>query len=313
MKSVIRVRFQKAGKLYYFDSLELPVQSGDHVIVETVRGVEYGEVIGEARQIEEEELKFPLKPVIRIATPDDDLKHKENLLKEESAYKIGLEKIKEHGLDMSLLKTEYTFDTKKLVFYFSSEGRVDFRELVKDLAMIFHTRIELRQIGVRDEAKIISGVATCGRELCCASWLGEFQPVSIKMAKDQNLSLNPTKISGICGRLMCCLNFEEEAYLDLRRKLPKIGSAVRVDGKPCGVVDLNLLRDMVLVKMPGDDDTFENKWVPGAIIRGEEYEEPVKAHEDEEYELEGTFIEFEEEEKPKRRPHRNFQRRRPRK
>lgn len=267
MKSVIGVRFKQAGKIYYFDPLGLDINKNDNVIVETARGYEYGLVVGEKKTIIDDDLKHPLKPVIRVATPDDALTYRENLLKEDNAYQIGKEKIAEHKLDMKLLRVEYTFDSSKVIFYFTAEGRVDFRELVKDLAGIFRTRIELRQIGVRDEAKMLSGVASCGRELCCASWLGDFQPVSIKMAKDQNLSLNPTKISGVCGRLMCCLNYEEEVYRILKKEMPRQGERIMYKNKPAVVVDISLLKEQVKLRIDGQDDVSELVWVNNAELR----------------------------------------------
>lgn len=267
MKSVIGVRFKQAGKIYYFDPLGLDINKNDNVIVETARGYEYGLVVGEKKTIIDDDLKHPLKPVIRVATPDDALTYRENLLKEDNAYQIGKEKIAEHKLDMKLLRVEYTFDSSKVIFYFTAEGRVDFRELVKDLAGIFRTRIELRQIGVRDEAKMLSGVASCGRELCCASWLGDFQPVSIKMAKDQNLSLNPTKISGVCGRLMCCLNYEEEVYRILKKEMPRQGERIMYKNKPAVVVDISLLKEQVKLRIDGQDDVSEFVWVTNAELR----------------------------------------------
>ena len=212
MQKVVGIRFKKAGKIYYFDPEEMELPDGSFAIVETSRGLEYGEVVVAPSMVPDEEVVQPLKKVIRVATEEDCQQILENRQKEEEAFKICLEKIREHGLDMKLVDVEYTFDRSKVIFYFTSEGRVDFRELVKDLAAIFRTRIELRQIGVRDEAKMIGGLGPCGRVLCCHTFLGEFEPVSIRMAKDQNLSLNPTKISGVCGRLMCCLRFESDAY-----------------------------------------------------------------------------------------------------
>lgn len=266
MKSVVGVRFKQAGKIYYFDPLGLEIAKDEHVIVETARGYEYGTVVGEKKVIVDDELKHPLKPVIRIATPDDTLTYHENVLKEKNAYEVGREKILEHKLDMKLLRVEYTFDSSKVIFYFTAEGRVDFRDLVKDLASIFRTRIELRQIGVRDEAKMLSGVATCGRELCCASWLGDFQPVSIKMAKDQNLSLNPTKISGVCGRLMCCLNYEQEVYKTLKKELPKFGERLTYQNQPAEVSAVNLLKEEVQLRMQTADGTIELLWVKHADL-----------------------------------------------
>jgi cell fate regulator YaaT (PSP1 superfamily) len=212
MPVVVGVRFKPAGKIYYFDSEEVKTNAGDAVIVETARGIEFGEVVLGERTVREEDLTLPLKKVIRIATLEDKETLRENQMKEREALRICQDKIKEHNLPMNLIDVEYTFDRGKIIFYFTAEGRVDFRELVRDLAGIFKTRIELRQIGVRDEAKMLGGIGSCGRELCCSTFLGDFEPVSIRMAKDQNLSLNPTKISGICGRLMCCLKFESEHY-----------------------------------------------------------------------------------------------------
>jgi cell fate regulator YaaT (PSP1 superfamily) len=245
---VIGVRFKTAGKIYYFDPGDLPIRVGDRVIVETARGVEFGEVVAGPKMVEEDEVVSPLKKVIRLATEDDLLTVQLNKQKEKEAYEICLKKIKEHGLPMKLIDVEYTFDVSKIIFYFTAEGRVDFRELVKDLAAVFHTRIELRQIGVRDEAKMLGGLGSCGRALCCTSFLGDFEPVSIRMAKDQNLSLNPGKISGICGRLMCCLKFENEAYERARELLPPPGSKVKTPKGPGQVVEVNLLKETVLVE-----------------------------------------------------------------
>ena len=226
MKKIIGVRFRTAGKVYFFDPGKYTVKRGDHVIVETVRGIEYGTVVSPANEIAEDKLTQPLKSVLRVATERDDEQEKQNREKEKEAFKICQEKIRKHGLDMKLIDAEYTFDNNKVLFYFTADGRIDFRELVKDLASVFRTRIELRQIGVRDETKILGGIGICGRPLCCHSYLSEFAPVSIKMAKEQNLSLNPTKISGVCGRLMCCLKNEEETYEELNRKLPGVGDHV---------------------------------------------------------------------------------------
>ena len=226
MTLIIGVRFRKSGKVYYFDPIGMEIEKGDHVIVETARGVEYGTVVLPPREIEDDKVVQPLKPVMRIATPDDDAMNAENEEREKEAFYICLNKIKKHQLGMKLIDSEYTFDRNKLLFYFTADGRIDFRELVKDLASVFRTRIELRQIGVRDETKMIGGIAICGRPLCCHSYLSDFAPVSIKMAKEQNLSLNPAKISGVCGRLMCCLKNEEEAYEYLNSTLPHIGAKV---------------------------------------------------------------------------------------
>lgn len=252
---VIGVRFRVAGKIYFFDPLQFPIKSGDHVIVETARGVEYGTVVGDIREIKNEDISQPLKPVLRIATKEDDQKEAANRLKEKEAFQICLEKIAKHGLEMKLIEAEYTFDNNKVLFYFTADGRIDFRELVKDLASVFKTRIELRQIGVRDETKIIGGIGICGRPLCCHTHLSEFVPVSIKMAKEQNLSLNPTKISGVCGRLMCCLKHEEETYEYLNKKLPNIGDFVTTeDGLKGEVQSVNVLRQLVKVIVDVDDE-----------------------------------------------------------
>ena len=231
MIEIIGVRFKKAGKLYYFDPDGMQMEEGSHAIVETVRGVEYGTVIKSNTLVDESEVIQPLKKVIRKATPEDDESEAQNRLREKDAFGICEEKIAKHGLDMKLIDVEITFDHNKLIFYFTSDERVDFRELVKELAGVFRTRIELRQIGVRDEAKMLNGIGICGRPLCCATFLGDFQPVSIKMAKEQSRSLNPTKISGICGRLMCCLKYEEDVYEELNKKMPSVGDIIStVDG-----------------------------------------------------------------------------------
>lgn len=255
MTKVIGVRFRTAGKVYYFDPLDFQVKRDDHVIVETARGVEYGTVVGAPREVEDDKVVQPLKPVLRLATQRDDEQEAGNKKKEKDAFRICLEKIEKHGLDMKLIDAEYTFDNNKVLFYFTADGRIDFRELVKDLASVFKTRIELRQIGVRDETKILGGMGICGRELCCHSHLSEFIPVSIKMAKEQNLSLNPTKISGVCGRLMCCLKHEEETYEELNRKLPGIGdSVVTEDGLKGEVTGVNVLRQQVKVIVDVNDE-----------------------------------------------------------
>ena len=255
MRKIIGVRFRTAGKVYYFDPLDFEIHKGEHVIVETARGVEYGTAVGEIRELEEEKITQPLKPVLRIAKERDDKQQAENREKEKEAFQICLEKIKKHNLDMKLIDTEYTFDNNKILFYFTADGRIDFRELVKDLAAVFKTRIELRQIGVRDETKILGGMGICGRALCCHTFLSEFAPVSIKMAKEQNLSLNPTKISGVCGRLMCCLKNEEETYEDLNRRLPNVGDYVTTDDGLKGEVhSVNVLRQLVKVLVDTDDE-----------------------------------------------------------
>ncbi|WP_349673873.1 stage 0 sporulation family protein [Lacrimispora sp.] len=255
MIKVIGVRFRNAGKIYYFDPVNLEVKAGDHVIVETARGIEYGYVVLGAREVEDEKVVQPLKSVIRMATKADDEVEKKNHEKEKEAFKICKEKIKKHGLLMKLIDAEYTFDNNKVLFYFTADGRIDFRELVKDLASVFKTRIELRQVGVRDETKIVGGVGICGRTLCCHSYLSEFIPVSIKMAKEQNLSLNPTKISGVCGRLMCCLKNEEETYEDLNSKLPGVGDFVTTDDGLKGEVhSVSVLRQLVKVVVTIKDE-----------------------------------------------------------
>jgi len=255
MIKVIGVRFRTAGKIYFFDPLAFEIKRGDNVIVETARGIEYGTVVGDPREIEEDRVVQPLKPVLRIATKRDMEQEAANKQKEKDAFKICLEKIKKHNLEMKLIDAEYTFDNNKVLFYFTADGRIDFRELVKDLAAVFKTRIELRQIGVRDETKIVGGIGICGRALCCHTYLSEFIPVSIKMAKEQNLSLNPTKISGVCGRLMCCLKNEEETYEDLNRRLPNVGDFVTTDDGFKGTVhSVNVLRQLVKVIIEKDDE-----------------------------------------------------------
>lgn len=246
---VVGIRFKKAGKIYYFDPGELNISLGQHVIVETARGIEYGEVVVAPKLVHESEVVPPLKKVIRLATAEDDAQVALNKEKEKEAFQICLKKIAEHELPMKLIDVEYTFDVSKIIFYFTAEGRVDFRELVKDLAAIFKTRIELRQIGVRDEAKMLGGLGSCGRILCCSSFLGDFEPVSIRMAKDQNLSLNPTKISGICGRLMCCLKFENDVYEKSREKVPDAGMAVLTPLGPGNVISANVLKEKVTVEL----------------------------------------------------------------
>lgn len=255
MTKVIGVRFRTAGKIYYFDPGKLEIQKGDHVIVETARGIEYGTVVGAPREVEDEKVVQPLKAVLRVATAKDDEQEAANKKKEKDAFQICLEKIRKHELPMKLIDAEYTFDNNKVLFYFTADGRIDFRELVKDLASVFKTRIELRQIGVRDETKIVGGIGICGRPLCCHTHLSEFVPVSIKMAKEQNLSLNPTKISGVCGRLMCCLNHEEETYEELNKKLPNVGDFVTTsDGLKGEVQSVNVLRQLVKVIVDVDDE-----------------------------------------------------------
>ena len=248
MIKVIGVRFRRAGKIYYFSPGKLDIHINDHVIVETARGVEYGLVVIGPRDVEDDKVVQPLKSVIRLTTAQDDAQENGNREKEKEAFKICLEKIRKHRLEMKLIDAEYTFDNNKVLFYFTADGRIDFRELVKDLASVFKTRIELRQIGVRDETKILGGIGICGRPLCCHTHQSEFLPVSIKMAKEQNLSLNPTKISGVCGRLMCCLKHEEETYEELNSRLPGVGDHVTArDGSRGEVSSVNVLRQMVKV------------------------------------------------------------------
>lgn len=258
MKEIIGVRFRPNGKIYFFDPLDFQVETGQNVIVETARGVEYGRVVLGRREIEESRMTSALKPIIRIATPADDNKYEENKEKSIKAFDICLEKIAKHKLEMKLIEAEYTFDNNKVLFYFTAEGRIDFRELVKDLAAVFKTRIELRQIGVRDETKMVGGIGICGRELCCNRHLSEFVPVSIKMAKEQNLSLNPTKISGVCGRLMCCLKHEQDTYEYLNEKLPNVGDHVKTaDGNKGEVISVNVLRQKVKIVITDEDDNKE--------------------------------------------------------
>lgn len=253
MIDVIGIRFKSVGKIYYFDPIGLETKKGDHVIVETVRGVEYGEVVL-CKNITDNEFDKQLKPVIRIATPEDDKKYEENQIKSKEAFKLCEEKIEKHGLDMKLVDVEYTFDTSKLLFYFTADGRIDFRELVKDLATVFRTRIELRQIGVRDESKIKGSLGICGRAVCCSQFLGDFMPVSIKMAKEQGLSLNPTKISGSCGRLMCCLKYEQDGYEHLLKELPRKGAFVSTPDGKGRVENVNVLKQKVFVRLENPNE-----------------------------------------------------------
>jgi len=255
MTKVVGVRFRSAGKIYFFDPAGFAIETGDKVVVETARGMEFGTVVLGIREVEDDKVIQPLKAVTRIATEKDAEIAEANKAKEKEAFNICLEKIKKHELEMKLIDAEYTFDNNKLLFYFTADGRIDFRELVKDLASVFKTRIELRQIGVRDETKILGGIGVCGRPLCCHSWLPEFIPVSIKMAKEQNLSLNPTKISGVCGRLMCCLKNEEETYEELNSKLPNVGDFVTAaDGLKGEVHSVNVLRQLVKVIVTVGDE-----------------------------------------------------------
>ncbi len=268
MVKVIGVRFRPAGKIYFFAPGKLSVKQGDKVIVETARGVEFGSVVTGIKNIEDTKITQPLKPVIRIATDEDVKKEEKNREKEKEAFEICLEKIRKHGLEMKLIDAEYTFDNNKVLFYFTADGRIDFRELVKDLASVFRTRIELRQIGVRDETKIRGGIGICGRPLCCHTYLSEFAPVSIKMAKEQNLSLNPTKISGVCGRLMCCLTNEEEIYEELNSHLPGNGDHVTTpEGLQGTVHSVNVLRQLVKVVVTLDNDEKEIREYKAADLK----------------------------------------------
>ncbi len=289
MVKVVGVRFKKAGKVYYFDPDQLQIDESANVIVETARGVEFGEVVIPVREVKDEDIVAPLKKVMRIAT-EEDVKHaSENSRKEKEAFATCLQKIADHNLEMKLIDVEYTFDNNKILFYFTADGRVDFRELVKDLASVFKTRIELRQIGVRDESKMMGGIGVCGRVLCCSSYLGEFQPVSIKMAKEQGLSLNPTKISGICGRLMCCLKYEQEAYEQIIKTAPKTGAIVDTPDGQGVVVETFMIKETVKVKLDKGNDTDlraykfnEVKLIKDVTVRdeGDSIIEELKALED---------------------------------
>ena len=255
MEKVVGVRFRNVGKIYYFNPKNYKVKVGDHVIVETARGVEYGRVVLEPRSVKEDEVVHPLKEVLRVATKEDEDHEAENRQKEKEAFKICKKKIREHGLDMKLIDAEYTFDNNKVLFYFTADGRIDFRQLVKDLASVFKTRIELRQIGVRDETKMMGGIGICGRPLCCHSYMADFVPVSIKMAKEQNLSLNPTKISGVCGRLMCCLKYEQDTYEYLNSRMPSVGEKVKTPEGIIGEVkSVSVLRQLVRVVIDNGEE-----------------------------------------------------------
>lgn len=253
MVKIVGIKFKDAGKLYYFSPGGHKVDLGDNVIVETARGLEFGKVALAETEVKESEIVAPLKSIIRIANEKDKKKHKENLAKKEEAMRLCQEKVDAHGLEMKLIDVEYTFDNSKVVFYFTADGRVDFRELVKDLASVFRMRIELRQIGVRDEAKMLGGVGNCGRGLCCNTWLSDFEPVSIKMAKVQNLSLNPSKISGICGRLMCCLKFENEVYTHLKKGMPTVGEKIKTPDGIAVVTDVNILENIIKTRLVLED------------------------------------------------------------
>ncbi len=267
MAKVVGVRFRNVGKTYYFDPRDLEIHMGDHVIVETARGMEYGKIVLLPREVSEKEVVRPLKEIIRMATPEDTAREKLNREREDEAYRLCQKKIREHGLDMKLIDAEYTFDNKKILFYFTADGRIDFRQLVKDLAAVFKTRIELRQIGVRDETKILGGIGICGRCLCCHTYLSDFAPVSIKMAKEQNLSLNQTKISGVCGRLMCCLKNEQETYEELNKKLPGMGDYVEMADGVSGIVSgVNVLRELVKVTVEENDEKELKEYPASEIV-----------------------------------------------
>lgn len=259
MTTVVGIKFKDAGKLYYFSPGENKVEVGDNVIVETARGLEFGKVTMGEKEVKESELVAPLKNIIRIANEKDKKKHAENLAKKEEAMRLCQEKVDAHNLEMKLIDVEYTFDNSKVVFYFTADGRVDFRELVKDLAAVFRMRIELRQIGVRDEAKMMGGVGNCGRGLCCNTWLSDFEPVSIKMAKVQNLSLNPSKISGICGRLMCCLKFENDVYTHMKKGMPSVGEKIKTPDGMAVVTDVNILENIIKTRLILEEGSKNNE------------------------------------------------------
>ena len=288
MIKVVGIRFQRAGKIYYFDPLDYDLETAMHVIVETARGVEMGTVLIPPKEVDDDKVVQPLKPVIRIATDDDEKVMEKNKEKEAEAYVICKEKIAKHGLDMKLVAAEYTFDNNKLLFYFTADGRIDFRELVKDLASVFRTRIELRQIGVRDETKMLGGIGICGRELCCRSYLTDFVPVSIKMAKEQNLSLNPTKISGVCGRLMCCLKNEQETYEYLNSRLPSVGDSVTTPTGMHGEVSgVNVLRQLVKVVVDNGEEKELQEYAVDDLKFTPRRRKDVRVTDEEMKELEG--------------------------
>jgi cell fate regulator YaaT (PSP1 superfamily) len=266
MTEVIGVRFKSVGKVYYFDPNGERVSAGQYVIVETARGIECGEVVLENRQVDDGKIIAPLKPVIRVANQEDLKNMEKNHAKEKEAFSICLGKIQKHKLDMKLVDVEYTFDNNKILFYFTADGRVDFRELVKDLASVFKTRIELRQIGVRDESKMLGGLGVCGRPFCCSTFLGEFQPVSIKMAKEQGLSLNPAKISGTCGRLMCCLKYEQNVYEELLRLTPKVGAYVKTPDGRGNVIEVNLLTGMLKIRLDDKPDAAPRSFHKDQVV-----------------------------------------------
>ena len=311
MTRVVGIRFQKAGKIYYFDPCGFDLETGMHAIVETARGVEMGTVLIPPKDVDDDKVIQPLKPVLRIATDEDELTVEKNKEKEKEAFEICKEKILKHGLEMKLVNAEYTFDNNKLLFYFTADGRIDFRELVKDLAAVFRTRIELRQIGVRDETKILGGIGICGRPLCCKTYLADFVPVSIKMAKEQNLSLNPTKISGVCGRLMCCLKNEQDTYEYLNSRLPNIGDTVFAkDGAKGEVQSVSVLRQLVKVVIDNGDEKELREYKIDELNFRPKKRKDVKITEEELKELEGLEDEVAEEvtsESPK--PHNNHKER----
>lgn len=289
MTKVVGVRFREAGKVYYFAPGDLEIRRDDHVIVETARGMEYGTVVLGVCEVEDEKIIPPLKGVIRVATKADDEREATNRRKEQEALPICKEKIEKRNLPMKLINAEYTFDNNKILFYYFSDGRVDFRELVKDLAAVFHTRIEMRQVGVRDEAKLRGGIGICGRPLCCNTYMADFQPVSIKMAKEQNLSLNATKISGVCGRLMCCLKNEEETYEELNRNLPNVGDEVTInaEGRKGQVHSVNVLRQIVKVIVEEDDEKELKEYKPEELTFKKRKNKKLELTEEEKRELEG--------------------------
>lgn len=313
MTKIVGIRFQRAGKIYYFDPLDYELETGMHVIVETARGVEMGTVLIPPKEVEDDKVVQPLKSVIRVATDEDEKVMEHNREKEAEAFVICKEKIAKHGLEMKLVAAEYTFDNNKLLFYFTADGRIDFRELVKDLASVFRTRIELRQIGVRDETKMLGGIGICGRELCCKAYLTDFIPVSIKMAKEQNLSLNPTKISGVCGRLMCCLKNEQETYEYLNGRLPSVGDTVTTpNGMRGEVTGINVLRQLVKIVVDNGEEKELQEYSVDDLRFTPRRRKDVKLTEEELKELEGLEDNGEaEEEKPERenrRDNNRFQR-----
>ena len=312
MIKVVGIRFRNAGKIYYFDPLDIDFSTGDHAIVETARGIEYGTVMIAPREVEDDKVIQPLKPVIRRATPQDDQTVIDNREKEKHAYKVCMEKIAKHELQMKLVQAEYTFDNNKLLFYFTADGRIDFRELVKDLASVFRTRIELRQIGVRDETKMLGGIGICGRELCCCTYLSDFVPVSIKMAKEQNLSLNPTKISGVCGRLMCCLKYEQDTYEYLNSRMPSVGEKVKTPEGIIGEVkSVSVLRQLVRVVIDNGEEKELREYTVDDLRLKPRQKKDVKLTEEELRELKGLEDSGDEtmEDEPQEKPQRNRGRR----